>query len=65
MAHRATIRPRGTVLFHGGRGWTDQFNYLNEGLHECDWGGMNNGYDAMECNDEKEVVSINLCEFFI
>lgn len=50
------------VLYYstGGRGWTDQFNYLNEGLHECDWGGMNNGYDAMECNDEKEVVSINL-----
>ena len=53
------------VLYYstGGPQWKRQYGFLNATTaHECDWGSemLNNGWTALECNDDMEVTLINL-----
>ena len=57
------------VLYYTTNGptkWRNQYDYLDNEKHECDWGGMlNNGWKSMDCNEEEEVKLINLCKLFM
>ena len=52
------------VLYYttnGETSWTNQYGFLDNDLHECDWGEMlNNGWNSLDCNDDMEVELINL-----
>jgi len=51
------------VLYYStsGEQWKNQYEYLDESKHECDWGGMlNNGWKSTDCNSDKEITLINL-----
>ena len=55
------------VLYYTTNGptkWKNQYDYLDNEKHECDWGGLNNGWKSMDCNGEREVNSINLCKLY-
>ena len=55
------------VLYYTTNGptkWKNQYDYLDNEKHECDWGGLNNGWKSMDCNEEREVNSINLCKLY-
>jgi len=60
------------VLYYSTNGpeWKNQYGYLNNEQHECDWAGgamLNNGWKSTDCveveEDRREVTLINLCEF--
>lgn len=50
------------VLYYstGGEGWKNRFGYLNASLHECDWGGVWNGWMSTDCNEDMEITLVNL-----
>ena len=63
------------VLYYSTNGeqWKNQYDYLNNNKHECDWGGelLNNGWPSIECDDvveedgynKRKVALINICEY--
>jgi len=63
------------VLYYSTNGeqWKNQYDYLNNDKHECDWGEMlNNGWPSIECDEVEEeedgytkrkVALINICEY--
>jgi len=65
------------VLYYSTNGeqWKNQYDYLNNDKHECDWGEMlNNGWPSIECDEvveeedgytKRKVALINICEYIM
>ena len=64
------------VLYYSTNGeqWKNQYDYLNNDKHECDWGEvLNNGWPSIECDEiveedgynKRKVALINICEYIM
>ena len=53
------------VLYYStnGENWKNQYRFLIEGVHECNWHVNDEGKSGIYCTEQGEITLINFCEY--
>ena len=53
------------VLYYStnGENWKNQYRFMIEGVHECNWHVNDEGKSGIYCTEQGEITLLNFCEY--